>query len=76
MVSRNIAVRMDVYSLLSMLKLKNESFSETILRLIRRNATVLDCAGLWSDLSKKEFEEIESNIKELKKETNLALVKR
>ncbi len=67
MVSKTIAVTEDVYTLLSRMKLKGESFSEMLARLARKKGRLSECAGLWRDISEEEIEELKEGIKELRK---------
>lgn len=67
MTSKTIAVREDVYRLLSRMKLKGESFSEMLARLARKKGSLSECAGLWRDMSEEEVEELRAGIKEMRK---------
>ena len=64
--SKNISITEDVYKLLSRMKLKDESFSQTIRRLAK-GRRLSECAGLWSEISEKEFNEIRDGIEQAKK---------
>ncbi|MHA1649142.1 MAG: antitoxin VapB family protein [Candidatus Helarchaeota archaeon] len=44
---RSISIREEVYEKLKKYQLKNESFSDTILRLIKVNTNIMDLAGSW-----------------------------
>ena len=66
MTSKTISVSEDVYELLKKMKLKGESFTETIRRLVRRRR-LADCAGLWSDASEEEMEAYWGVISELRR---------
>jgi len=57
--SKNISITEDVYEMLSRLKLEGESFSDAIRRLAKRNR-IVECAGLWADMSDEEYEAIRS----------------
>ena len=72
MTSKNISLREDVYELLSKIKLKGESFSDTIKRLSKRRS-LADCAGLWSDVPEEEMEAFWESINELRRRTNKSL---
>jgi len=61
MVSKTISVTEEVFKLLARMKLPGESFSQAIKRLVRRGR-ISECAGLWSDMSEDELEEIRRNI--------------
>ncbi|MCW4051405.1 MAG: antitoxin VapB family protein [Candidatus Bathyarchaeota archaeon] len=56
MPSKSIHITEEVYLLLTKMKLTGESFSDTIKRLAKRES-VLDAAGLWKDVPKKEIDE-------------------
>jgi predicted CopG family antitoxin len=72
MTSRNISVTDDVYELLTKMKLKNESFSDTIRRLARRR-NLVDCAGAWSDVPEEEMRAFEEGLRELREKTHRSL---
>lgn len=72
MTSKTISVSEDVYDLLRKMKLKGESFSATIRRLMK-GRRISDCAGLWSDLPNSAIEEIMTGVQEAKKLTLSAL---
>jgi predicted CopG family antitoxin len=66
MTSKTISVSEDVYNLLKKMKLKGESFSVTIRRLVK-GRWLSDCAGLWSDLPDDALEEIKAGVLEAKR---------
>ena len=70
--SKTISVTEDVYELLSKMKLKGESFSDTIRRLSRRRS-LADCAGLWSEVSEGEMDAFWESVRELRKRTGESL---
>ncbi len=72
MTSRHISVTEDVYELLSKMKLKNESFSDTIKRLATRH-DLLDSAGAWSDVPEDEMKALEETLAELRERARSAL---
>jgi predicted CopG family antitoxin len=72
MTSRHISVTDDIYDLLTKMKLKNESFSDTIKRLAKRR-DLLDCAGAWSDVPKEEMKAYEKGIREQRDKTKQSL---
>jgi predicted CopG family antitoxin len=55
--SKNISITDEAYDALSKEKWKNESFTETILRLTRSKGKLADCLGTWI-MSDKEQERI------------------
>ena len=69
MTSKNISITEDVYKLLTRMKLKDESFSQTI-RRIAKGRKLSECAGLWSDIPEEEFKEIREGIEQAKKLSN------
>ena len=72
MTSKNISITEDVYNLLSLIKLEDESFSDTIRRLMKRS-DLTGCAGLWSDIPEGELELLEDNIGELRERAKRSL---
>jgi len=58
---KTISITDEVYNLLSNMKLEGESFSGAIARLASRGR-LSECAGLWSDMSTEELEEIKEGI--------------
>lgn len=72
MTSKNISVTKDVYELLSKMKLKGESFSDTIRRLSKRRR-LADCAGFWSEVPEEEMEAFWESIHDLRKRTGKSL---
>lgn len=73
MASKNISITEDVYDLLSKMKLEDESFSDTITRLVKGGGKLSDCAGLWSDMDEEELGEILANTKEMRKTVDESL---
>ena len=57
MTSKNISITEDVYDMLARLKLEGESFSDAIRRLVGRGK-IVECAGLWADITDDELEAI------------------
>ena len=54
MPSRSISIKEEIYNQLDKYRLKNESFSEAIKRLLESNADILDLAGAWKRISDVE----------------------
>ena len=50
MTSRSISIKEEIYNQLDKYRLKNESFSEAIKRLLESNADILDLAGAWKKI--------------------------
>lgn len=61
MATKTLSVTDDVYQTLKRMKLKGESFSDTIRRLTERGS-IVECAGLWSDMTDEELEKVEAAI--------------
>ena len=72
MTSKTISVSEDAYELLKKMKLKGESFTQTIKRLAKRRR-LTECAGLWSDVSEAEMEAIWASIDDLKRSASESL---
>ena len=72
MTSKTISVSEDAYDLLKMMKLKGESFTETIRRLAKRRR-LTDCAGLWADVPEDEMNSMQGSIDELRRNAEESL---
>ena len=61
MASKSISITDEVYDLLKQFQLEGESFSQTILRLIKRQENILELAGSWKNIpdSKEAIELVE-----------------
>lgn len=72
MASKSISITNEVYDLLKQFQLKGESFSQTILRLIKRQENIMKLAGSWKDIpeSKEVIEIVEDVIDKARKEPN------
>ena len=73
---KTISIMDDVYELLVRNKKEEESFSGELRRLIKKKGSILDCAGLWSDLSDKQVEVMEKSIKKSKEYTRKHIFER
>ena len=72
MPSRSISIKEEVYERLKKYKIKNESFSDTILRLLKANTEIINLAGSWKkipdvDPALKVIEEIVNTIHDCEK---------
>lgn len=56
--TKTIALDLEAYELLRRQKRGGESFSEAVKRLTRKRRSILDFAGAWKDMPKKDLEEI------------------
>ena len=67
MVTKTITVTKDAYEQLKALKRPEESFSEEIKRITNGKQDIMRFAGILSDLSDKDIEEMKQSIRELRK---------
>ncbi|MEA3558225.1 MAG: antitoxin VapB family protein [Candidatus Thermoplasmatota archaeon] len=70
MASRNIAITEDIYFILEKRKMKNDSFTKVISRLIQENDKPSKYFGVWNDLSVEEEKMIKKAKKELRDSWN------
>ncbi len=69
--TKTITIMKDVYDRLIALKKKDESFSEELRRLIEDKKDITEFAGMWSDMSDKEAEDLKNTIRKMRKGTRL-----
>ena len=74
--TKTITIMDDAYELLARNKRKNESFSEEIRRITARKGNIMDCAGLWSDMSSKESEDMKKAISQFRRNSTKSLTRR
>lgn len=74
--TKTISIMDDVYELLVRNKGPNESFSEELRRIVPKKGNIMECAGLWADLSDKEVDEMKKNIDDFGKQFTKSLLKR
>ena len=67
MTSKTISVTEEVYDMLAEEKLPGESFSKTIVRIIKNKGKITDCAGLWEKVDEKEIDDLKNGILKLRK---------
>ena len=72
---KTISVTDTAYNLLQSMKSEDEDVSEAIIRLVKKKSSLVECAGLWSDID-EEIEEIEEGMKEMRESLNLSLKER
>ncbi len=72
MPSRSISIKENVYNQLDKYRLKDESFSEAIKRLLDSNTNFLDLAGAWKKIPnvKPALDTIEKVVKHLHEKGN------
>lgn len=59
----------DAYEILARQKKPNESFSEEIRRLVPKKGNIMECAGLWADISDEQAKQMEEAIKKSRQYT-------
>lgn len=76
MATKTLTIMEDAYELLKRHKMKGESFTDVIKREFTKKRSIGELAGAWSDLDKKELEEIKENIKDMRKRFTKEVLKR
>ena len=66
----------DVYRLLVRSKRKDESFSDLVRREFSKKGKISECAGILSELTDKQFEDIERAIKTSREYTRKHVMER
>ncbi|MFW6048530.1 MAG: antitoxin VapB family protein [Candidatus Natronoplasma sp.] len=67
MTSKNVSLREGTYELISREKLPDESFLDTIERLVKRRGKLMDAVDSWEEIDEKEVNKIEENIERVRK---------
>ena len=67
MVTKTLTITKEAYEQLNALKRPEESFSEEIKRITADKQDIIRFAGILSDMSDKDFEEMKQSIRELRK---------
>ncbi len=67
MVTKTLTITKDAYEQLKMLKKPDESFSKVIKRITADKQDIMQFAGILSDMSDKDFEEMKQSIRDLRK---------
>ncbi len=69
MPSKSISIKEDVYKQLDKFRLKGESFSQVIKRLLDSNVNLMDLAGAWAKIPDAEpaIEIIEKTVEKIHK---------
>ncbi len=62
MATKTITIVEDAYNALKREKMKDESFSKTILRLTQRRGSLMDSVGAWKHMTDKEEKRIKKII--------------
>ena len=78
MPSRSISITVDVYNQLDEFRIKNESFSQAIKRLLESSLNVMELAGAWQKITdvKPALDLIEKTVKKIheKEENDIKLI--
>ena len=74
--TKTISIMDDAYRLLARNKRVKESFSDVIRREFSKKGRISDCAGILSDLTDKQFEEMEKAIKKSNEYTKKHVMER
>ena len=74
--TKTITIMNDVYELLARNKRKDESFSEELRRIVPKKGNIMECAGLWADMSDKEAEDMKKTVDDFGKRFTKSLLKR
>jgi len=74
--TKTISIMKDVYELLIRSKKKNESFSDVIRKEFSKKGKISECAGILSDLTDKQFKEMEEAIKKSREYTRKHIMER
>jgi len=72
---KNISITEDVYNMLLRNKLRSESFSKVLGRILSKKKSILDFAGAWK-MEDREAENMKRRIKEFDEEFDENLRKR
>jgi len=67
MVTKTLTITDTAYGLLARNKLRDESFSQEIVRVFNKKGSIMDLAGAWSDITETETEKMKASIKKLRK---------
>ena len=73
--TKTISIMDDVYKTLVTLKEENESFSDELRRILRKEGDIMKLAGGWKDITKKDAKKIEKTMEELRRGSRLKELK-
>ena len=74
--TKTITIMDDAYELLVRNKRKDESFSDVVRREFSKQGSIIDCAGILSDLTDRQVEEMENAIKKSREYTRKHIMER
>ncbi len=64
MSDKTITITLEAYEALKRLKKLGESFSDVILRLVKKHRSLMDLAGSWSNIDDESIEKMLREFKE------------
>lgn len=73
--TKTISIMNDVYKLLLINKMKDESFSDVIRRTLSKKKNIMKFAGAWKNVSDNAINDMKNEIKKLRKSSTEALLK-
>ncbi len=74
--TKTISIMDDVYKLLLINKMRNESFSDVIRRSVSRKRDIMEFAGVWKDVSGEKIKKMKNSIKEIKRKSTEDLLRK
>ena len=75
MAYKTISLSTDAYKGLSREKLKGESFSVAVMRLVAARGELMSYAGAWNDLPEAEIRKMKSSIAEMRRSATDRLIR-
>ena len=75
MATKTISIMNDAYNLLVRHKMKNESFSDAIRRILTKQGNVLEFAEAWKDVSDKDAEDMKKSVSQLRKKSTKKILR-
>ncbi len=76
MATKTISIMDDAYEILVRNKRNNESFSEELRRILPKRGSIVECAGLWKDITDKQANDMEKAIKKSREYTRKHILER
>ncbi len=74
--TKTISIMDDAYKLLLINKIKNESFSDVLRRLLSKKRDIMEFAGVWKNVSEEEIKELKNEIKKIRRKSTEDLLKK
>ena len=76
MATKTISIMDDAYEILVRNKRNNESFSEELRRILPKRGSIVECDGLWKDITDKQANDMEKAIKKSREYTRKHILER